>query len=65
MIDYDMFDEDNGVEIEGLTSRGWKIQNTDPLPWKGGDDYDRPCYSGHYYLYQNYFHKKMKQSITC
>jgi hypothetical protein len=39
MIDYDMFDEDMSVEIEVLTSRGWKIiRILDPLPWKS--DYD-------------------------
>lgn len=34
MIDYDMFDEDMSREIEGLTSRGWKIiRILDPMKW--------------------------------
>ena len=34
MIDYDMFDEDMSREIEGLTSRGWKIiRILEPMKW--------------------------------
>jgi hypothetical protein len=34
MIDYDMFDEDMIREINGLTSRGWRIKKIlKPMPF--------------------------------
>ena len=34
MIDYDMFDENMSMELDGLTSLGWKIiRILDPMKW--------------------------------
>ena len=34
MIDYDMFDDNMSMELDGLTSRGWKIiRILDPMKW--------------------------------
>lgn len=38
MIDYDMFDGDMSIEIEGLTLKGWKIiRILEPMKWVNND----------------------------